>query len=155
MASGGHAEACWHVDGRFTSRPRELGVRRRGLGVRVGTQDDTESVATIRGALEHGINWIDTAPSYGSGHAEAVIGRALRDVPSSDRPWIFSKCGLASTRRGKVRLDLTPARIRKDVAESRRRLGVEALDLCHIHWPAYPRGAKHLVSSARGRPSSY
>src|SRR3979409_1733241 len=59
-----------------------------------GPQDDDASVAALHGALDLGINWIDTAAVYGLGHSEAVVGRALRDVPRDDRPYVFTKCGL-------------------------------------------------------------
>src|SRR6187431_2329957 len=59
-----------------------------------GGQDDAESIAAIHAAIDHGINWIDTAPIYGSGHSEAVVGRALAALPPSDRPLVFTKFGL-------------------------------------------------------------
>ena len=48
-----------------------------------GPQDDADSVAVIRHAVERGINWIDTAPAYGLGHSEDVVGRALADIPAA------------------------------------------------------------------------
>jgi aryl-alcohol dehydrogenase-like predicted oxidoreductase len=62
-----------------------------------GPQDDAESLATMRHALELGVNWIDTAAVYGLGHSEAVVGRLLRDLPANDRPLVFTT------------LELTPA----------------------------------------------
>ena len=59
-----------------------------------GKQDDDESIATIRAALEKGINWIDTAPAYGLGHSEELIGNLLKELPESEKPLIFTKCGL-------------------------------------------------------------
>src|SRR5439155_25744224 len=58
-----------------------------------GAQDDDESMATIRRAVDMGINWIDTAPAYGLGHAEEVVGRAVRSIPEADRPLVVTKCG--------------------------------------------------------------
>jgi aryl-alcohol dehydrogenase-like predicted oxidoreductase len=101
-----------------------------------GAQDDADSIATIRRAVDLGVNWIDTAPAYGLGHAEEVVGRALRDIPEADRPLVFTKCGLVwepgSTAVSNV---LAPASIRRECDESLRRLGVETLDLLQIHWP--------------------
>src|SRR5215212_1937009 len=59
-----------------------------------GPQDDAESIASIRHAIERGINWIDTAAVYGLGHSEEVVGQALDAIPSGSRPYVFTKCGL-------------------------------------------------------------
>src|SRR6202049_4435474 len=59
-----------------------------------GPQDDSDSIATMRHALDLGINWIDTAAVYGLGHSEEVVGRLLRNLPTSRRPYIFTKCEL-------------------------------------------------------------
>ena len=56
-----------------------------------GPQDDSDSIATMRHAVDLGINWIDTAAVYGLGHSEEVVGRLLRDLPSSKRPYVFTK----------------------------------------------------------------
>jgi aryl-alcohol dehydrogenase-like predicted oxidoreductase len=104
-----------------------------------GSQDDDDSVAAIRHAVERGIDWIDTAAVYGHGHSEEVVARALRDLPQADRPLVFTKGGLGwdehdhmalAQRRG------APAAIRQDVEDSLRRLGVERIDLFQMHWPA-------------------
>ena len=68
-----------------------------------GPQDDAESVATIKHAVEVGINWIDTAPAYGLGHSEEVVGRALKEIPRDNRPYVFTKCGLVADRSRPVR----------------------------------------------------
>ena len=59
-----------------------------------GHQDDVESIATIKRAVALGLNWIDTAAIYGLGHSEEVVGRALQDIPRSERPYVFTKCSL-------------------------------------------------------------
>src|SRR5437879_3241754 len=59
-----------------------------------GPQDDNASLAAIRRALALGVNWIDTAAVYGLGHSEELLGRALRDLPAPERPYVFTKCGL-------------------------------------------------------------
>jgi aryl-alcohol dehydrogenase-like predicted oxidoreductase len=58
-----------------------------------GSQDDNASIASMRHALELGINWIDTAAVYGLGHSEELIGRLLRDLPSSQHPLVFVRTG--------------------------------------------------------------
>jgi aryl-alcohol dehydrogenase-like predicted oxidoreductase len=103
-----------------------------------GPQDDDESVATMHRALEVGINWIDTAGVYGLGHSEEVVGRFLREVPSGDRPLVFTKGGLVwneSNRMERARRILRPDSIRADCEASLRRLGVERIDLFQFHWP--------------------
>src|SRR3990170_9041232 len=59
-----------------------------------GPQDDADSIAAIRHAVARGVGWIDTAAVYGYGHSEEVVGRALADIPASERPLVFTKCGL-------------------------------------------------------------
>ena len=59
-----------------------------------GNQDDAESIAAIRHAVESGINWIDTAAVYGLGHSEEVVAAALAGLPEADRPYVFTKGGL-------------------------------------------------------------
>jgi aryl-alcohol dehydrogenase-like predicted oxidoreductase len=100
-----------------------------------GAQDDNDSIATIKHAIESGINWIDTAAAYGIGHSEEVVGRALREIDASRRPYIFTKCGLVSHGAEPPVENLEPASIRRECDASLRRLGVDAIDLYQIHWP--------------------
>jgi aryl-alcohol dehydrogenase-like predicted oxidoreductase len=103
-----------------------------------GAQDDDDSVAAIRHALELGVNWIDTAAVYGLGHSEEVVGRVLRDIPAGDRPYVFTKCGLVWDDRNRLvppKRTLRPASIRRECDDSLRRLGVERIDLYQFHWP--------------------
>ena len=103
-----------------------------------GPQDDTDSIATMRHALELGINWIDTAAVYGLGHSEEVVGRLLRDLRASERPFIFTKCGLiwdVNKPMEVAKRILKPESIRRECEASLRRLGVERIDLYQFHWP--------------------
>ncbi|MDB4884527.1 MAG: putative aldo/keto reductase [Gemmatimonadetes bacterium] len=103
-----------------------------------GPQDDGESIAAIREALASGINWIDTAAVYGLGHSEIVVGRALRDLPQNDRPYVFTKCGLVwdeQNRTAAPKRSLQPESIRRECEASLQRLGVERIDLYQFHWP--------------------
>ncbi len=103
-----------------------------------GPQDDRESVDTIRRAVELGINWIDTAAAYGLGHAEEVVGQAVRELPDDERPLVFTKCGLVWEPGGTtVSNVLAPASIRRECEDSLRRLGVDVIDLYQIHWPSH------------------
>jgi aryl-alcohol dehydrogenase-like predicted oxidoreductase len=103
-----------------------------------GPADDVESIAAIQHALERGANWIDTAPIYGLGHAEEIVGEALAGFRPGEDACVFTKCGRRWERgRGAVRIryDLTPASIREECEDSLRRLGVERIDLYQFHWP--------------------
>ena len=102
-----------------------------------GPQDDAESIATMRHAIDSGINWIDTAAIYGLGHSEEVVGRLLRDTPQPQRPLIFTKCGMAfeTDRMAEPQRTLKPDSIRRECEASLRRLGVERIDLYQFHWP--------------------
>jgi aryl-alcohol dehydrogenase-like predicted oxidoreductase len=104
-----------------------------------GAQDDAASIAAIRHAVERGINWIDTAAIYGLGHSEEIVRTALADISASERPYVFTKCGLVwdeADREAFPKMVGAPASIRKEVEDSLRRLGVERLDLYQMHWPA-------------------
>jgi aryl-alcohol dehydrogenase-like predicted oxidoreductase len=103
-----------------------------------GPQDDDDSIATIHHALDRGINWIDTAPAYGLGRAETIVGRALGSLPAGDRPLVFTKCGLVWKPGSRtVENSLSPESIRRECDESLGRLGCERLDLLQAHWPTW------------------
>jgi aryl-alcohol dehydrogenase-like predicted oxidoreductase len=100
-----------------------------------GPQDDRQSVAAIQAGLDLGINWIDTAAVYGLGHSETVVGRAVRDSPH--RPYIFTKCSLVWDDAGNISHNLQAASLQRECDASLRRLGIDAIDLYQIHWPAW------------------
>ena len=101
-------------------------------GTTYGHVDDSESIATIQAALDAGINLIDTAPAYGDGRAETVVGNAIKG--RRDQVIIATKVGVVRKPGGKWR-DLTPASIRQQIEGSLRRLNVDTIDLYQIHWP--------------------
>lgn len=103
-----------------------------------GPQDDAASLRAMRHAVDRGINWIDTAAVYGLGHSEELVGRLLRELPQSQRPLVFTKCGLRwniAEPMAEPQRNLRPASIREEVDASLRRLGVERIDLYQCHWP--------------------
>lgn len=103
-----------------------------------GPQDDAASIGAMRRALDHGVNWIDTAAVYGLGHSEEVVGRLLKEIPAGDRPFVFTKCGLIWDPERPMVVSarvLRPDSIRAECEASLRRLGVERIDLYQFHWP--------------------
>ena len=98
-----------------------------------GPQDDAESIGAIRRALDLGINWLDTAPAYGLGHSEEVVGRAI--AGRRDEVIIATKCSLVWDENRKVGGRLKAESVRREAEASLRRLNVEVIDLYQIHWP--------------------
>jgi aryl-alcohol dehydrogenase-like predicted oxidoreductase len=98
-----------------------------------GSQDESEAIRTIEAALDLGINWIDTAPFYGWGRAEQIVGKALQG--KRDKVYIFTKCGTLQNEQGGEREDLSPASIRREVETSLRNLKTEYIDLYQFHDP--------------------
>ncbi|MDD5063585.1 MAG: aldo/keto reductase [Phycisphaerae bacterium] len=98
-----------------------------------GPQDDGEAIAAILAAMEKGINWIDTAPAYGCGHSEELVGKALKQIKT--KPLVATKCGLLwNEKREKVGC-LKAKSIRRECEDSLKRLGIDVIDLYQMHWP--------------------
>jgi len=100
-----------------------------------GPQDDEEAVGAIRRAVELGLNWIDTAAVYGLGHSEELVARALKGLPESKRPYVFTKCSRVWDESGNVFDNLKKASVKRECEDSLRRLQVDVIDLYQIHWP--------------------
>ncbi len=98
-----------------------------------GEQDDNASIGAIHAALDKGINWIDTAPVYGLGHSEEVVGRAIKGL--SNRPYVFTKCERRWSDDRVIYKSLKRESILSECEDSLRRLGVDVIDLYQIHWP--------------------
>lgn len=107
-----------------------IGSRPGEWWVNWGTQDEGEAIRAIHTALDAGVNWIDTAPFYGWGRAEEIVGRALR---GRDDALVFTKCGTFRRDDGNDYMDLRPESIRADVEASLRRLGRDRVDLLQPH----------------------
>jgi len=97
-----------------------------------GPQDDQVSIATIKDAMNLGINWIDTAAVYGLGHSEEIVGKAIK---GREKPYIFTKCSVLWDNTGHTYHSLKAASIQREVEASLKRLGTETIDLYQIHWP--------------------
>jgi len=99
-----------------------------------GGTDEAESVSTIRAALEHGINIIDTAPVYGFGRSEEIVGKAIAEARLRSRVLIATKGGLEWAG-GKVFRNASRARILREIEDSLRRLRTDYIDIYQVHWP--------------------
>ena len=117
-----------------------LSVSRVGLGTWAiggwmwGGTDDEGSITTIHAAVERGINLIDTAPAYGFGHSEEIVGRAIAAERLRSRVVIATKVGL-EWKDGKVFRNATLNRILGEVTDSLRRLRTDYIDIYQVHWP--------------------
>ena len=103
-----------------------------------GPQEDDDSIAAIRHAIESGVNWIDTAAVYGIGHSEEVVGRAVAPWKVGEDVYVATKCGrkwIGPRDTGGLVFDLRPESIRQECEESLHRLGLERIDLYQFHWP--------------------
>ena len=98
-----------------------------------GPQNEAEAVRAIETAIDLGVNWIDTAPFYGWGRAEQIVGKALRG--KRDNVFIFTKCGTLRDEQGNTCENLKPESIRREVEASLRNLQTDYIDLYQFHDP--------------------
>ena len=99
-----------------------------------GGTDEAESIATIRSAFEHGINIVDTAPVYGFGRSEEIVGKAIAEGRLRSDVLIATKTGLQWDG-GKVSRNASRARIMREIEDSLRRLRTDYIDIYQVHWP--------------------
>ena len=99
----------------------------------MGPQNENDSIPAIHAALDHGLNWIDTAALYGLGHSEEVVARALKG--RTPRPYVFTKCERVWDSNGTIGASLKAESIRRECEDSLRRLQTDVIDLYQIHWP--------------------
>lgn len=100
-----------------------------------GGADNAESVRAIHAALDRGITLFDTAPVYGFGRSEEVVGLALAGRGRRDQVVLATKCGLEWRNDSDIVRNAAPARIRKEVEDSLRRLRTDYIDIYQVHWP--------------------
>jgi len=121
-----------------------LGTWAIGGGPWWGDSDDSESIKAIKTAIDAGVNLVDTAPAYGWGHSEEVVGKAVKG--QRDKVLLSTKCGLwwkddrgtPAFEMGDIHVKkcLLPETIQEEVEDSLRRLGTDYIDLYHTHWPS-------------------
>jgi aryl-alcohol dehydrogenase-like predicted oxidoreductase len=99
-----------------------------------GGTNEAESIATIHSAIDRGINLIDTAPAYGFGRSEEIVGKALAEGKLRSRVVIATKVGL-EWNEGQVFRNASRARILKEIEDSLRRLRTDYIDVYQVHWP--------------------
>ena len=119
----------------------DIEVTRVGLGTWAiggwmwGGTDEQKSIATIQSAVDRGIGLVDTAPVYGFGRSEEIVGKALAQGGRRDRTVLATKVALEWDDQGNVRRNATRARIMKEIEDSLRRLQTDQIDIYQIHWP--------------------
>jgi aryl-alcohol dehydrogenase-like predicted oxidoreductase len=139
-----HEVAVWSPAGGVFMEEIGIGITgqktsRIGLGTWAiggwmwGGTNERESIATIRSAIDRGVTLIDTAPVYGFGQSEEIVGRALGGG-LREKVQLATKCGL-SWRDGKLFRDSRPAQIRREIEASLKRLRTDVIDLYQVHWP--------------------
>src|SRR5580658_91650 len=99
-----------------------------------GGTDEGESIRTIHAALDKGINLIDTAPVYGFGVSEEIVGKAIEERGQREKVFIATKVGL-EWHNGSISRNSSPGRIRQEVQDSLRRLRTDYIDIYQVHWP--------------------
>src|SRR5215469_17029722 len=117
-----------------------LPISRIGLGTWAiggwmwGGSNEAESIKTIQHAVDIGIDLIDTAPAYGFGRSEEIVGKALAAAGRRDKTVLATKVALEWVDQ-KVYRNSTPERIREEIEDSLRRLRTDRVDLYQVHWP--------------------
>jgi aryl-alcohol dehydrogenase-like predicted oxidoreductase len=125
--------------GRDGPKIAKVGVGTAPIGSTIGArtwgpQNEDDAIRAIRTALDIGVNWVDTAPFYGWGRSEQIVGKAIRE--RRDEVYIFTKCGAVPDESGEwTETDCRPETMRREVEESLQRLGTHYVDLLQLHEP--------------------
>jgi aryl-alcohol dehydrogenase-like predicted oxidoreductase len=123
------------IDG-ITQKVSRIGLGTWAIGGWMwGGTDEERSIRTICSALDRGITLIDTAPAYGQGRSEEIVGKALERWGRRDQVVLATKVGLEWRRGGEPVRNDSPARIRKEIVDSLRRLRTDHIDIYQVHWP--------------------
>ena len=133
LRTGSHIVEMEYLNAPFKISRIALGTWAIGGWMWGGTNED-ESIKTIHAALDRGINLIDTAPVYGFGRSEEIVGKALAQGGHRKRAVIATKVGLA-WKDGKPYRDASKRRLVQEVEDSLRRLQTDVIDIYQVHWP--------------------
>jgi aryl-alcohol dehydrogenase-like predicted oxidoreductase len=114
-----------------------------------------DSIAAVHRSLDLGVNWIDTAPVYGTGHSEEIVASALKEWRRS-RPYVFTKCVMRWDEKGRVTTVFNCDSMRRECHDSLRRLHVDAIDFYQMHWPPADNGPglEEAWQTNAGHPSA-
>jgi len=139
-----------HIEGIEGAIPR-VGLGTWAIGGWMwGGTGQREAHQTILAALEQGLRLLDTAPVYGFGRSEEIVGKALAEHGKRERVVLATKAGLRWTEDGKISRDSSPQRLRQEVEDSLRRLRTEYIDLYQIHWPDHGTDFERTAATLRG-----
>jgi aryl-alcohol dehydrogenase-like predicted oxidoreductase len=120
----------------LTLSPSRIGLGTWAIGGWMwGGTDEEQSIRTIHAALDRGITLIDTAPAYGQGRSEEIVGKALEGPGRRNEVVLATKVGLEWRSDGSVFRNATRARIAKEIADSLQRLRTDYVDVYQVHWP--------------------
>ena len=100
-----------------------------------GGTDEAESIRTIQSAPDHGVTLIDTAPVYGFGRSEEIVGKAVKQAGMRDQVALATKCALEWDSKERVARNATKQRILNEAHDSLKRLQTDVIDLLQVHWP--------------------
>jgi len=144
----------YHILGKTGLKVSEISFGASALGGVFRDIDEKDGIAAVHEALEEGINYFDVAPAYGGTVAETVLGRALHGI-QRERYVISTKAGKYTEPGGygKDELNYSEARIRRGLEESMRRLGVDYIDIVHLHDFEYQKFSKEQMAFEEGFPT--
>ncbi len=133
-------------------RPTRIGLGTWAIGGWLwGGTSEADSIRAIEAAVEHGITLIDTAPIYGFGHAEEIIGKALRKGDLRAKVVLATKCGLAWFEGGqRPHRNASRERILREVEESLTRLKTDVIDIYQVHWPDFETPVEETALTLKG-----
>jgi aryl-alcohol dehydrogenase-like predicted oxidoreductase len=114
-----------------------------------GGSDEKESIRTIHAALDQGINLIDTAPIYGQGRSEEIVGEALHQYGRRESVVLATKVGIDWTK-GRIERNSTRQRVLQEFEDSLRRLQTDYIDIYQVHWPDPLSPIEETAGTLRG-----